>query len=226
MLDETGSAVRSAPCERTLWVWRGIIALAALLAVRPASADEINGPSEVIRRLNASFEEVLREAEKLGYEGRLQRLSPVIERTFDLEFMARTAVGRHWSELSDADKRRWVEAFSRLTKANYAGRLNHYSGQKFEFLGDEPSANDTVIVRTRVVDPGKESVEINYRLRKTDSAWKVIDIYLKGTVSELALRRSEYSTLLKREGFEALIASIDRKIAELQSGAVGGNATD
>ena len=218
MLD-TGLAARNAPRGRRRGGWRGIFAVGVFLTAGAAGADEPGGAADVIRSLNTSFEELLRDAEKLGYAGRLERLSPVIDKTYDLEFMARTAIGREWDELSEADRKRWVEAFSQLTKANYAGRFDHWSGQKFEFLGEEPSANDTEIVRTRVIDPGKESVDINYRLRKGDTGWKVIDIYLKGTVSELALRRSEYSALLKREGFEALITSIERKIAELQSGA-------
>jgi phospholipid transport system substrate-binding protein len=219
MLDDTGVAARSPARDPRRTGWRGLIAVAALLAACTAGADEPSSAADVIRNLNTSFEELLRDSEKLGYAGRLERLSPVIDNTFDLEFMARTAIGRQWGDLGEADRKRWIDAFARLTKANYAGRFDHFSGQKFEFLGEEPSANDTEIVRTRVIDPGKESVDINYRLRKGDAGWKVIDIYLKGTVSELALRRSEYSALLKREGFEALIASIDRKIAELESGA-------
>jgi phospholipid transport system substrate-binding protein len=204
---------------RKLRDWCRIAALAGMLVPRAILADETAGAAEVVRRLHDSYEAVLKEAEKLGYDGRVERLAPVIESAFDLEFMARTAVGRHWSELGDEDKARWVKAFHRLTIANYAGRLDHYSGQSFEFLSEEPSANATVMVHTRVVEPGKENVDINYRMRKTDGGWKVIDLYLKGTVSELALRRSEYSTLLKREGLEALLASVDRKIAELKSGA-------
>ena len=76
---------------------------------------------------------------------------------------------------------------------------------------------DTMIVRTRLIDPGDEDVELNYRMHRTAEGWKIIDVYLDGTVSELALRRSEFSGIVKRESFDALIAALDAKIAKLSS---------
>ena len=195
-----------------------IVVLLAALVARASSAEETPAAADVIRKLNDTFQSVLKDAQKLGYDGRLARLTPVIDSTFDLEFMARTAIGAEWSNLGEAERKRWLEAFGNLTKANYAGRFDHWSNQSFEFLGEEPSANDTVMIRTRVIDPGSENVDISYRMRKTDAGWKVIDIYLKGTVSALALRRSEYSAVLKREGFEALVASVEKKIGDLRAG--------
>ena len=55
--------------------------------------------------------------------------------------------------------------------------------------------------------------------RKTESGdWKIVDVYLKGTVSELALRRSDFTATLDREGFPALLKSIDAKNADLAAG--------
>ena len=96
--------------------------------------------------------------------------------------------------------------------ANYAGRFDGYSGQSFETVGEEPSAQETVLVRTRLVQPEGEVVQLNYRLREANGSWKIIDVYLNGTVSELALRRSEYASLIKREGWNAVIAALDQRI--------------
>ena len=76
------------------------------------------------------------------------------------------------------------------------------------------------MVKTKVTAPGDEDVELSYRLRETPAGPRIIDVYLKGTVSELALRRSEYTSVLEREGFPALIATVDRKIADLAAGKV------
>jgi len=71
-------------------------------------------------------------------------------------------------------------------------------------------------VLTKIVVPDGEEVQLNYRLVERDGTWKIIDVYLNGTVSELALRRSEYSSALKREGFDQLLDSIETKIADLK----------
>lgn len=82
-------------------------------------------------------------------------------------------------------------------------------------LGEEPATNDTRVVLTRLIIPNDDDVHLNYRLREVDGEWKIIDIYLNGTVSELALRRSEYSAVLQREGFKKLLDTLDDKVKEL-----------
>jgi phospholipid transport system substrate-binding protein len=69
-----------------------------------------------------------------------------------------------------------------------------------------------VLVRTRLDDPQGDDVQLNYRLHPVGGAWKIIDVYLNGTVSELALRRSEYASLIQREGWNAVIAALDQRI--------------
>jgi phospholipid transport system substrate-binding protein len=132
--------------------------------------------------------------------------------------MAEKVIGRHWEKLAEAERTRWVALFREFLVANYAGRFNRYSGQTFEDLGEEPSAFDTVMVRTRLVNPSDENVDLNYRLHKIEPGWRVVDVVLKGTVSELALRRSDYTAVIDRAGFEALGTYLREKIVALEAG--------
>ena len=70
----------------------------------------------------------------------------------------------------------------------------------------------------KTVRPDREPVVLHYRLRRNGGRWHIIDVYLNGTVSELALRRSEYTTVMKREGFDALVAELEVKIASYAAG--------
>jgi phospholipid transport system substrate-binding protein len=182
----------------------------------PATADD--SAVAVVKQLNASLEKVLQEAEQLGYDGRLERLSPTLDAAFDFDYMAEKTVGRHWSTLSPEEQARWVDLFADLSKATYANRFDKYTGQTFEFVDSQPGASDTVIVRSKVVSPGEEDVNLSYRLSKTPAGWKVIDVYYKGTVSEVAMRRADYSSVAKNDGFEALVARVNEKIAQLRAG--------
>ena len=159
----------------------------------------------------------MRDATSLGYDGRYQRLSPAIHSLFDLPFMAEKSVGRHWKTAGDQNQKALVEIFSRFTVANFAGRFDGFSGQSFRTLGVEDATFGTVLVRTHLDEPGDEGVALDYRLRPVDGGWRIVDIYLNGTVSELALRRSEYSALIQREGFQALLAKLDERINELKT---------
>jgi phospholipid transport system substrate-binding protein len=101
-----------------------------------------------------------------------------------------------------------------LAAATYAARMADFSGEKFETLGTEPASQDTILVHTRIVDAKGASIPLDYRLRNTDSGPRIVDVFYDGTVSELAMRRSEYSSLLKRGGTPALEDALEKKIAE------------
>ena len=200
----------------------GIVLAALVLVSAPAPADEAPpaappeaDASATVEALHGSLIEVMKEAAQLGYAGRYARLEPVMRELFDLPFMAEKAVGRYWNEATPEDQAHLVETFSRYTIANFAGRFDSYSGQSFETLGQEPTARDTLLVRTQLVDPGRENVQLDYRLRANGGRWRIVDIYMNGAISELALRRSEYASLIKREGFAALLAALDERVQEL-----------
>ena len=175
-----------------------------------------SSPAKTIETFHAGLIDIMKHAKELGIQGRIDELTPLMKETFDLDFMASKAVGRHWRKLSDEDKKRWIEAFTRFTTANYAGRFTGYTGEKFVTKSIEEAPRNTRMVMTEIIVPDDKNVQLNYRLIERDGKWKVIDVFLDGTVSELALRRSEYSSALKRNGFEQLLASVETKIKDLK----------
>lgn len=193
-------------------------AVGAFLAVAAAAAAAESGATAVVNRLNEALLGTLKDAQQLGYQGRYDRMAPAVDATYDVPFMAEKSLGAHWKRLGEADRRRWIELSREFSLANYAANFDHWGGQTIDLLGEEPAPNETTIVRTRINDPRGEPIEMSYRLRRTDAGWRIIDVYLKGTVSELALRRSDYAGVLKRDGFESLAKAMQVKIADLASG--------
>ena len=193
------------------------LVLPARAQAEPTPAPDSAGAAQVVEKLHEALLGVMKDATTLGYEGRYERLSPVIHENFDLPFMAEKSVGRHWKSAGAENQQALVATFSRFTVANFAGRFDGFSGQSFRTLGVEPATYGTVLVRTRLDEPGDEGVALDYRLRSVDGSWRIVDIYLNGTVSELALRRSEYSALIQREGFKALLAKLDERINDLKT---------
>jgi len=195
------------------------LAALALLLVLPATAPlaaEAPDPAAAARAiddLHATLLDVMKNAEKLGFEGRVDRLAPALHAHYDFAFMAEKSVGRGWKDLDAEQRKELVDAFARLAIATYAARFDGYDGEHFETLGTQPATHDTLLVRTRIVRPNEEPVELDYRMRPSSDGWSIIDVFLSGTVSELALRRAEYSSVLKREGFDGLMAALEKKIA-------------
>ena len=195
-----------------------VVAEPSAAAAAPEPAESDRAAALVVETLHDALIGVMKEADSLGYEGRREKLGPVLAQTFDVAFMAQKSVGRHWKKMGEEDRARLLETFASLTVANYAGRFDGYSDQRFETLKVEPSTHGTMVVHSRLVEADGDTTQLNYRLRPAGGGWRIIDVYLNGTVSELALRRSEYSSMIQREGLPALIAALDERIADLATG--------
>src|SRR5262245_24103623 len=187
-----------------------------LIFLSPIAAQATPGPTEVIRHFCGQLLVVMQHATTLGPRGRYQRLEPIVLGAFDLPFMARLSVGPSWATLSREQKQRVAQAYGRYTTAVYATRFDGYSGERFEFLGEQKIKRG-MMVKTRIIKANGEPVSINFVLHDNDIAWQIRDVYLDSAISELATRRSEFSALLRSGGIDALIASLNKKADDLQT---------
>lgn len=187
------------------------------MAPVPAVAGEDMPPRIVVETYYAALDKVLRNAKALGFAGRYKALDPAIARSFDIPFMARVAVGHYWRKMAEDQQASVAVRMHGLSVATYASRFKSYAGEKFEVLASATTARGDVLVRTRIVKSDGKAVKINYLLRKRGRDWRIIDVHLKGTISELARWRADFSSVLRRKGYDGLIAAIDKKIAVLGS---------
>lgn len=174
-------------------------------------------PVDVIDRLHTSLIETMKQADTLGIEGRYERLQPVLEQSFDFERMIAAAVGSAWTTASEAERQRLLKAFTDLSIATYAARFNGYSGESFETLGERPGPRNTVLVDTRLNRPDGQPVSITYVMSEKDGQWRIVDVLLDRSISELAVRRSEYNQILRNGGPDALATTLEKKAAELRA---------
>lgn len=193
-----------------------LAALVLAVSAPAQGAQEVDGPAAPIERLTQTLLETMRQAEELGFEGRFEKLEPVLKETFDFRFMARLSVGRHWEALSDEEREALVDRFTQLSIATFASRFDGYSGQEFTVLDPREGPRDTMFVPTRLSRPADAPVNIDYLTRRFDDEWRAVDIYLDSRYSELATKRSEYSSVIQRQGFQALLERIDASIADLR----------
>ena len=202
---------------------RALQAAAALLAGMALSASvkaaDVDPAAVPIRAFYDTLLAAMKQADQLGVRGRYDKLAPVIRSTFDLAAMTRIAVGPEWTAIAPDQQAALQDGFARMTIATYANRFDGYSGQSFEVDPEILTRNTGRIVRTRLLRPKEEPVTLNYLMRATGDTWKVVDIYLSGTISELATQRSEFGAILKSGGPAALIESLHQQIDKLMKKA-------
>jgi phospholipid transport system substrate-binding protein len=156
---------------------------------------------------------------KLGVDGRRQKLAPVIAETFDLPLMTRLVVGLQWPSLSPDEQRQLVAAFTEFSVATYASQFDDYGGERFEVdPKSAPAPGNDVIVKTRLIQSNGEPVSLDYLLRQERGEWRIIDVFLSGTISQLAARRSEFTAILRQQGASGLIAVLKQKTRALATG--------
>jgi len=125
--------------------------------------------------------------------------------------MARLSLGRSWTGLSEAQRQQMTESYGRYVSAIYADRFDSYAGQKLEVTGEEPAQSGVIMVRSRITKADGEPVKVDYAMHRAGDGWLISDIYLDSAISEVATRRSEFATIVRNEGFDGLIAALNRK---------------
>ena len=167
--------------------------------------------SALVKNFYDQLTNVMKSGEALGFTGRYKKLEPAIKSSFNLPLMTRYAVGTVWVSATPSEQQQLISAFSDFSVATYASRFVKYDGEKFDVLGEKPAA-DGVMVETRLTPSGAAPVMLNYLVKKDEKgAYRIVDVFLDGAISELATRRSEFGSIARRDGIEALVNSISDK---------------
>lgn len=191
------------------------------LTPRPAAAATGAAPHptaavELIRRYQSAVLSVMQRADALGPTGRADALDAPVRATFDFDRMARTAAGPAWRAADPGTRNAMVEAFAAFSVATHADRFSGYGGEAFEVTGTRAGPAGTLLVETRIVRPGGEpAVPITYVVAQGRQGPKVVDVLLEGSISEVALRRSEWSSISQRAGLPGLIAALQERTQRL-----------
>ena len=209
---------RQAPLSRRLLLT--LAALAALpvpaIAAAPVSDD---GPAAPIAALYAALERMMRAGAVRPFAERFREIAPVIDRVFDLADILTLSVGIRWNSLDEAVRARLFKVFRDFTIATYVANFNHYDGERFEVLAGQRSVGADRVVATRIIQADGNPVRLDYLMRQTDQSWRVVDVLLDGTISRVAVQRSDFRAPLAKGGAEALMDSLRRKTADLSGGA-------
>jgi phospholipid transport system substrate-binding protein len=152
------------------------------------------------------------------------KLAPVVLRVFDIPYMTQLAIGTAWATLPDQQRQQVMQAFERYVTSVYAKRFDKYPGERLEVIGEQPTAYGT-IVKTQIIKAGGEPVTLNYLMVNTSGGPQIGDVYLSGTISELAARRTDFSSTLRTQGVPGLITALNKKaltLAPALSGSPSG----
>jgi phospholipid transport system substrate-binding protein len=194
----------------------GTVLCVTLATLSPRAVAVGNGGTDAVRSLYDTLLSTMRNGAALGPHGRYAQIAPMVRRVFDIQLMTRLAVGPEWASLSEAQRQQVAQAFERYIAAIYAERFDSYAGEQLQVTGEKSSAGGTIIT-SQIVKSTGEPVHINYLMRQNGGVWQIADVYLDGSISELATRRSEFAAILRAQGIAGLIQTLNTKANSLSA---------
>ncbi|MEO0424552.1 MAG: ABC transporter substrate-binding protein [Pseudomonadota bacterium] len=181
-----------------------------------AQQEPASTPSAVVETLQGTLLAYMRSASTAESRQDLDvtALDQAVLASHDFAYISRIVLGRTWRELEDADRARFVERFTALSLATYASRFAEFAGERFDINDESDGSFGQRRVSAELITAEK-SHSFDYLLRQSDEQWRIVNIIVDG-VSDLALKRAEYSTLISAGGFEGLLEALDRQRSALE----------
>ncbi|WP_131195634.1 ABC transporter substrate-binding protein [Lichenihabitans psoromatis] len=188
-----------------------LASLAGLAAPSVAIADGL--PTQPVADFYNALMDSMRHARELKVKGRYDLLEPVMLKSFDVPVMVKMAVGREFTAMSADDQARLQTAFGKLLVASFASEFDDFKGEKFTIDDQTADRNEGKLVKSKFVGTGAP-VDLNYLVRNTAGSWRIVDVYLNGTISQLATWRSKFGATLKTGGAPAMIQAVEQQTAK------------
>ena len=206
----------------TRWSRRAILALPVLASAALAPAAHAADPDAAapIAALNAGLIQAMRSGKAAPFPQRFAALAPVVDRAVDLGATLQAVVGPRWAGLPQAQQSQLLDVFRRYTVATYVANFDSFGGEKLDVLPESRSIGADQVVATQIVPAAGAPTRIDYVMRRGPAGWKAVDVYLNATISQVAVQRSDFRSLLSAGDAGPLIASLKRKIADLSGGTL------
>ena len=195
-----------------------IVAGVMLAAAQPARAADPDAVAP-IDALNQALIGSMKAGKSVPFQQRMATLTPVVDRAFDMAAILQASVGLKWATLPPARQTELLAVFRTFTVASYAANFDAFDGEKIELVSDQRSIGQDQVVATRIVPSHGDPTRIDYVMRRTPAGWKAVDVLLAGSISRVAVQRSDFRSLVEPDGAR-LVDSLKKKVSDLSGGTL------
>jgi phospholipid transport system substrate-binding protein len=190
-----------------------LILTAGMLLALTSLATADASPTDSIRGSVDSILALLQDKE-ISNDVRREKIGEVISERFDFRAMSQRTLATNWKSTSKEQRQEFVQLFSKLIENTYIGRVEAYTDEKIDYPGEKVKGKKAVVETLILTD--NADIPVNYKVYQKDGKWWVYDVVIEG-ISLISNYRSSYQEIVKKEGFDGLIAKMKAKIKELES---------
>jgi len=178
--------------------------------------DSYEAAIEVVEQLHTVLLKIMQAADSMEFSERYSTLEPVITESFDTPVIVKVILSRYWKDLTSQQRENFVHLFNQQTVTTYASRFDSFNDDVFTTITVKQLKKGRILVRTEIQSNGDDPVKLDYLMHKKNDQWLIISVIADG-VNDLSLKRAEYSTVIKNNGYEYLVENIEKKIAEMET---------
>ena len=146
-----------------------------------------------------------------SFTDRLEIIKKEISQAFNYKKMIQFIYGRKWNKLESNQINIMSETFLNFISATYTKRFHMIDGLNFEYVESEKTSDGMILINTNLLTPNEEPVKFQYVFINDEDDWKILDILINGTISEIATKKSEYSKIITSEGVDGLVEKLSEK---------------
>jgi phospholipid transport system substrate-binding protein len=180
------------------------------VASRPVAAEQSSAAELIQRTATQVLDLVMTKAGPAREAGILQ----VLETNFDLNYMARSSLGRHWNQATPEQRERFLKVVASAEAHAYARRFGQYGGQRLtvDRSAPMPRGDDVSIVNSKLTQTDAEPIAIQWEVRTDGQRVRIVDVRIEG-VSMVVTRRAEYNSFIQAHGgqVEPLINELEAR---------------
>jgi phospholipid transport system substrate-binding protein len=188
--------------------------LVSVTAAHPAAATATS-PEEAqqfIQTLGDTAVKILSD-KSIPLTQREEKIRELLRKNFDLETIGRFVLSRYWRTATADQKSEYMSLFSEYVLKTYARRLGAYSNEQFKVMSSKPlGARDAIVLTEITQQAGGQPITAGWRVRDTNNSDKIIDVMVEG-VSMVAAQRSEFESIIQKQGLSGLIEILRAKVS-------------
>lgn len=200
---------------------RRIFLSSALLTALPLAAHaQDQALDQPLTNLYTGLEAAMRAGRSTPFTQRFTTLAPAVDGAFDLTTILKVSVGLRWDSMPAPQQQALYTTFRRFTIATYVANFDKFDGEKFQVYPGARDSGSDKIVKTQIVPQNGDTIRLDYVMRQTTAGWRAVDVLLDGSISRVAVQRSDFRKLLGNGDPNNLINSLKKKISDLSDGAL------
>lgn len=194
-----------------------VVVFVAVLGFGNTGSASVNGAAQFIHTLGNQAIGALR-ATSLTLEQREANFRGLLARSFDLRFIGRFVLGKHWRSATAEQKSDYLGLFSEYILQTFSSRFGGYSGQSLTVIGARQASEKDIVVQTRIDRPSGSPILAEWRVRAKGEQYRIIDVAVEG-VSMAVTQRSEFGAVVQRNGIPGLLALLRARTTKIAATA-------